>query len=498
MKISQRDLELKILKCISTYDNALDVATEKSLQDYHFISKEPGIEVSITGKIFKLCVEYYKTSGGYKLTETVLENLLVKKNVNSATQSKILSVWYSVCEEEVVLDDLPHLVDLMKDRYCVTLQSEMIDKVSELVKKDQVTESISLISDYVNVMHEVKDDFQKDKVAFDMSDASNFFFKEFDARAMNPDLYKGVDCGLSHIDLKTFGFMPSQLVVLLAPSSGGKSVQLLNWADHAHRVCKKNIVYFSFEMSSWLCKLRHASLISEVDYSKLKGMNITLAERDQVEKSLMAVNNGKYFEYVEAIEDPTPEFVEQKIKELTLSKGKPDLVVVDYIGNMTTRSTSKNAKHWEKNGDASEGLFKLAKRFGIPILTAQQVNRDAIKENRKRKEDGKSAAYYQDAASGDQRLMHLATYVIGMEPNKDEQLCWYHPVKMRDAWFAPFAAKWIPEYNKVVELTDSQQSALDFIKSADINSFVDEKKKPVKNFVETQVDLSSWAEEIDF
>ena len=69
---------------------------------------------------------------------------------------------------------------------------------------------------------------------------------------------------------------------------------------------------------------------------------------------------------------------------------------------------------------------------------------------------------------------------------------------MRDAWFAPFAAKWIPEYNKVVELTDSQQSALDFIKSADINSFVDEKKKPVKNFVETQVDLSSWAEEIDF
>jgi hypothetical protein len=165
---------------------------------------------------------------------------------------------------------------------------------------------------------------------------------------------------------------------------------------------------------------------------------------------------------------------------------------------MTTRGTSKNAKHWEKNGDASEGLFKLAKRFGIPILTAQQVNRDAIKENRKRKDDGKSAAYYQDAASGDQRLMHLATYVIGMEPNKDEHLCWYHPVKMRDSWFPPFAAKWIPEYNKVVELTDSQQSALDFVKSADINSFAEEKNKPVKTYVETQVDLSGWADEIDF
>jgi len=498
MKISQRDLEFKVLKCITTYDTALDMATEKSLKEYYFLSKEPGIEVSLTGKIFKLCEEYYKDSGGYKLTETVLESLLLKKNVKSAAQGKILTTWYDLREEEVELDDLPHLIDLMKDRYVVTLQSECIDKVADLVNKDQVSESITLISDYVSVMHEVKDDFQKDKVAFDMSESANFFFEEYDIRSMNPDLYKGVDCGLSHIDLKTFGFMPSQLVVLLAPSSGGKSVQLLNWADHAHRVCKKNIVYFSFEMSSWLCKLRHASLISEVDYSKLKGMSISASERDQVEKSLKAVNNGKYFEYVEAIEDPTPEFVEQKIKELTLAKCKPDLVVVDYVGNMTTRSTSKNAKHWEKNGDAAEGLFKLAKRFGIPILTAQQVNRDAIKENRKRKEDGKAAAYYQDAASGDQRLMHLATYVIGMEPNKDEQLCWYHPVKMRDAWFAPFAARWVPEYNKVVEMTDSQQSALEFIKSADINSFVDEKKKPIKNSVETQVDLSGWADEIDF
>ena len=498
MKISQRDLEFKVLKCITTYDTALDMATEKSLKEYYFLSKEPGIEVSLTGKIFKLCEEYYKDSGGYKLTETVLESLLLKKNVKSAAQGKILTTWYDLREEEVELDDLPHLIDLMKDRYVVTLQSECIDKVADLVNKDQVSESITLISDYVSVMHEVKDDFQKDKVAFDLSESANFFFEEYDIRSMNPDLYKGVDCGLSHIDLKTFGFMPSQLVVLLAPSSGGKSVQLLNWADHAHRVCKKNIVYFSFEMSSWLCKLRHASLISEVDYSKLKGMSISAGERDQVEKSLKAVNNGKYFEYVEAIEDPTPEFVEQKIKELTLAKCKPDLVVVDYVGNMTTRSTSKNAKHWEKNGDAAEGLFKLAKRFGIPILTAQQVNRDAIKENRKRKEDGKAAAYYQDAASGDQRLMHLATYVIGMEPNKDEQLCWYHPVKMRDAWFAPFAARWVPEYNKVVEMTDSQQSALEFIKSADINSFVDEKKKPVKNSVETQVDLSGWADEIDF
>jgi replicative DNA helicase len=499
MKINQRELEFKILKCITAYDGAVDIAIEKALQEYHFLTKEPGADISLTGKLFKLCHEYSKDSGGYKITETVLESLLLRKGVKPQTQAKFLNLWLEIADEETSKDELPHLVDLIKDRYCVKLQTEMVDKMAEYVQNDQIKDSIALITDYVNAMTQEQDEFSKDKVEFNMSEASTFFFEEYDNRAANMDLFKGINCGLSQIDQKTFGFMPSQLVCLLAPSSGGKSVQLLNWADHAHRVCKKNVLYFSFEMSSWLCKLRHASLISQVDYSRLKSISISPSEREKLEKSFKEIDNGKYFEYMEAIEDPTPEFIEQKIREITATKGKPDLVVADYIGNMTTRSTSKNAKHWEKNGDAAEGLFKVAKRYGIPILTAQQINRDSIKENRKRKEDGKASAYYQDAASGDQRLMHLSTYVIGMEPNKEDQLCKYYPVKMRDAWFKPFDARWIPEYNKVEELTDSEQSALDLISNADVKNYESTNtKKTYNNFENIETDLSNWTENFDF
>ncbi len=494
MKLSQRELEFKILYCLFKYDNAVYMATERAIESYHFQAKEPGTDVSLTGNLYKLAVEYCKDSGGHKLTETVLESMMLKKNKKAGTQAKYLNLWDEISDEEALYDDLPHLLQLLKDRYCVKLQSEMVDQLADYVKNDQIKESINTMTDYLNAMHEEQDEFKKDKVAFDMSEASEFFFKEYDERLSNFEAFQGIHCGLSNIDQKTFGFLPSQLIVLLAPSSGGKSVQLLNWADHAHRVCKKNVLYFSFEMSSWLCKLRHASLIGEIDYSRMKATGMSAEERQSLERSFKEVNNGKYFEYMEAIEDPTPEFIEQKIREITLQKGKPDLIVADYIGNMTTRSTSKNAKHWEKNGDAAEGLFKLAKRYGIPILTAQQINRDSIKENRKRKEDGKAAAFYQDAASGDQRLIHLATYVIGMEPNKEESVCWYHPVKMRDAWFSPFAAKWVPEYNKVVELTDSQQSALTIIKSADVTDDSKFSVKP-KAYEMVETDLSNWAED---
>jgi replicative DNA helicase len=492
MKITQRDLELKILKCITAFDNAIYIVSERALQEYHFKTKEPGIAQSLTGKIFKLSQEYAETTGGYKLTETVLETLLQKKNISEQTQAKFISLWYEIVDTDATLDDLPMLVQLMKDRQCKVLLNEMFEKNATLVENDNIKGAMVNMLECMNGMNDEQDEFQKEKESFDMAEASEFFFKEYDERLNNPDLFKGITCGMSQIDQKTLGFYPSQLIVVLAPSSGGKSVQMLNWAIHANTVCKKNVLYFSFEMSSWLCKLRHACLLGEINYEKVKGLRMSAEEKKILEDKFKDTNNGPYFEYEVSFEDPTPEFVEQKIRDLNNTKGMPDLVVVDYIGNMHSRNTPKGAKAWEKNGDAIEGLFKIAKRFNIPVITAQQINRSTITENRKNKENGKSSAYYQDAASGDQRLMHLATYVIGMEPNRDENICWYHPVKMRDAWFQPFAARWVSEYNKVVELSDSQQAALSIIKTADVKSSSADFKKNVVEVEPLEINLTDW------
>jgi hypothetical protein len=491
MKITQREVELKVLKCIVEFPGALDMCEEKRIKEYHFLTKEPGSKISILGKIYLLCLEYSKSSGGYRMTETVLENLLLRKNVKDSNKDKFMSAWFNIESTDSVLDELPHLIKLLKDRYCINLMKEMIDKNTELAQSDQVEEMISSMIDYTNSMTEEQEDFAKEKEQFDMTEAHEFFLKEYDAAIDDPTQFKGVNCGLSHIDKKTFGFFPSQLIVLLAPSSGGKSVQMLNFAVHAHQVCKKKVMYFSFEMSAKLCKLRHAALIGEVSFDKLKGLYMQSPDRKALDESFLQIKDGPYFEYFVSTEDPTPEFVEQKIRETASIKGMPDLVVVDYVGNMTTRSTSKTAKHWEKNGDAAEGLFKIAKRYNIAVLTAQQINRESIKENRKNKESGKASAYYQDAASGDQRLMHLAYYVIGMEPNREDNICWYHPVKMRDAWFTPFAAKWIPEYNKVEELSDSQQSALNIIQSSNPYEAEAIVKKP-KTYNIEEVDVSGF------
>lgn len=68
--------------------------------------------------------------------------------------------------------------------------------------------------------------------------------------------------------------------------------------------------------------------------------------------------------------------------------------------------------------------------------------------------------YDQAAVSGGQVLMHLCTYAIAMEPNKEKGYCILHPVKMRDAWFHPFPVRMDPDFNKVRELSVEEQQQI--------------------------------------
>ena len=141
--------------------------------------------------------------------------------------------------------------------------------------------------------------------------------------------------------------MPGQIVVFMAPSSGGKSVMLLNSAIHANEFCNKKILYMSFEMNSWLCLLRHVSLAFEIPYNILKDTALDGEEFKKIINLLNEKRGKPYFEYDVNMEDPTPEYIDSRIRDLIATKGKPDLLVVDYIGNMTIRNPTGITKDWE-------------------------------------------------------------------------------------------------------------------------------------------------------
>jgi len=488
MKLDQEELELIALRHLTTSAKAVDRMLACNITADHFQFVQEGSKVSHHSKLFGLLRDYYEKSGGSLMTQLVLENRLIEEQVKDKSRGKYITLWAKLEEIDVDENDLYEIITQLKDRYCMKLMNEMFKDAHEYLIDKGIEECLSMCQERLETIRDMKSEFIVDKQSLDISEAAPYFKEEFEKRANHPDKFRGIPCGLPQIDDVTLGWMPGQLIVLLAPSSGGKSIQMLNWALYANQVYGKKILYFSFEMSLWLCLLRHLSLMYEVPYRDLKSTpKDDYRIINMIEK--MCNDTSPYFEYDVNMEDPTPEYIDSRIKELIATKGMPDMVVVDYIGNMTTRTSRRDAKPWEKQGDAVEKLFALAKRYQIPFLTAQQVNREAIKESRQRKENGKASGFFQDAASGDQRLIHLAHFVIGVEPDKQFGRNIYHPVKMRDAMFDPFAARVDPVYNRIYPIPEEDQPEHLRRESATSSSSSDNRVKKVHNTVEEDTSM---------
>jgi replicative DNA helicase len=460
MKNNQEELEILCIAHLLNNTKAFDKLLSRNVSKEHFIFIPEGYEKSYTRALFNMALKYWKDSGGSLFSQFVLESHLKEKNAKSKDSAQLVLLMQSALDLEVDFNDLHEVLTQLKNRHCLRLMTEMFNQGHDTLSNQGLVESIKTIQNFVDEIQEEMNEIGGDKQSIDISDSSEYFINEYRKRIESPELFRGIPCGLSDIDSKTFGFMPGQIVVFLAPSSGGKSVMMLNTAMHANQVSGKKVLYMSFEMNSWLCLLRHLSLLYNIPYSQIKGNNLLPEEIEKIKDGLTRLKDGPYFEYDVNMEDPTPEYIDSRIRDLIATKGKPDLLVVDYIGNMTVRNAPNNAKDWELQSLAVKQLFIMAKRYQIPVVTAQQINRDAIRDSRKSKEANKFMSYDQAVASGGQALMHLCTYAIAMEPNREQGYCIFHPVKMRDAWFHPFPVRLEADYNRVRELSESEKETI--------------------------------------
>ena len=506
MKLDQQQIELLTLAHLFKSHKSMDQAMSRNITDEHFVHINEGDKASYTKALFNLAKSYFQESKGSCLSFLVLESKLSSTNVKATVKGKFFTLWQEISELDTDENDFYEIVSNLKHRRSLRLVSKMFSEGHDELLSSGLDAAIKVVQENVEQIQNEKNEIGKDRHNFDVTQSGDYFLDEYNKRIDHPELFKGITCGLKNIDSKTFGWLPGQIVVFMAPSSGGKSVMLLNSAMHANKVCGKKVLYMSFEMNSWLCLLRHVALSFEIPYSALKDTALAPDEIRKIVDGLNDSQSGSYFEYDVNMEDPTPEYIDSRIRDLIAAKGKPDLLVVDYIGNMTVRNAPNNSKDWELQSLAIKQLFIMAKRYQIPILTAQQINRETIRDSRKSKEANKFMSYDQAAASGGQNLMHLCTYAIAMEPNREKGYCILHPVKMRDAWFHPFPIAMDSDYNKVRELDVIEQEQIMAMHHLNNGSQVtmssksqkeedvvpDEVYEPVNYDDTEEIDLSEW------
>jgi len=184
------------------------------------------------------------------------------------------------------------------------------------------------------------------------------------------ELITGVPTGFTDLDEMTSGLQPSDLVIIAARPSMGKTSLALNMAQHVGTKTDMTVGLFSLEMSKEQLFLRLLTAEARIDAHRLRGG--FLGERDwgRLSQAIGTLSDAKIF-----IDDtPSIGVLEMRAKCRRLkSEHGLHLVVIDYIQLMQGRGRFENRTL--ELASISRSMKGLAKELNVPIVVLSQLSR---------------------------------------------------------------------------------------------------------------------------
>ena len=195
----------------------------------------------------------------------------------------------------------------------------------------------------------------------------------------------GVPSGYISLDRVTYGWQPSDLIILAARPSVGKTAFALNLARNAalHPTKPTPIAFFSLEMSSSQLVQRILSAESEILLEKISRGRMEEHEMQQLyKKGIQRLSTAPIF-----IDDTAAlNIFELRAKCRRLkSKHNIGLIIIDYLQLMSGGGDNRNSNREQEISTISRNLKGLAKELQVPIIALSQLSREV----EKRKEGNK-------------------------------------------------------------------------------------------------------------
>ncbi|MBQ9827701.1 MAG: replicative DNA helicase [Lachnospiraceae bacterium] len=198
--------------------------------------------------------------------------------------------------------------------------------------------------------------------------------KRIELASKNRSNVTGIATGFKDLDYKTAGFQNSDLILLAARPSMGKTAFALNILDNVSIKNKIPAVIFSLEMSKEQLVSRLLSMESRIDSQSLKTGNLRTADWEMLVEGAEIVSNGAL------IIDDTPAIsiaeLRSKCRKYKL-ENDIKLVFIDYLQLMETNSRAESMQL--KIQELSRSLKALARELNVPVVALSQLSREPEK-----------------------------------------------------------------------------------------------------------------------
>ena len=182
----------------------------------------------------------------------------------------------------------------------------------------------------------------------------------------------GIRTGFGDLDTLTTGLQKSDLVILAARPSVGKTSFALNIAEHAAVKDRKSVGYFSLEMSKEQLVLRLLSSVSNIDSQRLRTGFLEELDFARIAPAMNSLSEAPIY-----IDDtPTISTMELRTKARRLqAEVGVDLIIVDYLQLMQSSTTTRDANRVQEVSEISRGLKAIARELKIPVIALSQLSR---------------------------------------------------------------------------------------------------------------------------
>jgi replicative DNA helicase len=195
-------------------------------------------------------------------------------------------------------------------------------------------------------------------------------FQQLQQRYETRGSVTGMPTGFTDFDEMTAGLQPSDLIILAARPSMGKTALALNMAEYAALKTKKAVAVFSMEMSASQLAFRLISSLGRINQQHLRTGDLQDEEWPRVTSAITLLSEAKIF-----IDDtPALSPVELRSRARRLKREHDlGLIVIDYLQLMTVPGNQENRA--TEISEISRGLKALAKELNVPVVALSQLNR---------------------------------------------------------------------------------------------------------------------------
>ncbi len=294
--------------------------------------------------------------------------------INWKELEKIGGVAYllELCDSIVSISSIEHYINIVRDQANLRNILQVMDRIIEDYTNNEIDDIGTFIGD---AGRDVMKAAEKRRISSFLT-AEEVTKKVRQGlktqRTASEDGVTGVPTGYRKLNLLTHGFQKSDIIIIAARPSVGKTALGLNLAFNAAYKTQKTVAIFSLEMPSEQLILRLLANRSGVDLGKIQTGHLTKKDDSALDRAMTEISNLKMF-----IDDtPGIKLMDIMAKSRKLKMEQPDLqlIMIDYIGLITTGNKKVESRQLEVS-EISRSLKELARELEVPIIVICQLSR---------------------------------------------------------------------------------------------------------------------------